>query len=67
MQVLTKNEKSLLRIENIVAVQAVEGNWSKPMEWCSQNIKSTDWHYLGEGVFKFEHKIDLTYFMLVWS
>lgn len=58
---------SVIANKNIASIEAVNGNWLKPIEWCSQNIKNTDWHYHGEGVFEFFNKIDLTYFLLIWK
>jgi len=51
------------------AVEAYRG-WQPCIDWCIEQFGSSpnrSWHYVGEGVFEFEHEQDRTCFLLKWA
>ena len=48
-------------------VEAYRG-WQPCIDWCIEQFGlNRTWHYVGEGVFKFEREQDRTCFLLKWA
>jgi hypothetical protein len=54
-------------IASIYAPDDGKRGWYDVMCWCEEKVGSSQYHYDGEGVFKFRKECDYMMFLLRWS